>query len=359
MRLEVNNQGKFAYNILLEKDFSLLKGTLDELSDEKTKICIVTDTNVKRLYCEEVLGIFEGRKVFSFVFEAGEESKNLDTVRKLYKFLIENEFDRKDILLALGGGVVGDLCGYAAATYLRGIDFIQIPTTLLAQVDSSIGGKTGVDFEGYKNMVGAFYLPKAVYINLSTLKTLSEREYSSGMAELIKHGLIKDKTYYEDIISNKEKIKNRDLQIMEEMVYRSDLIKKGVVERDFKENGERALLNFGHTLGHAIEKYFKFELSHGASVALGMLCAADISVERNMLFPEEYEKLKKLLSFFGLPVNLRIEDKDEVLKFTRNDKKVESGSLKFILLDGIGKAVIDRSVSSEDMKKALRSIKVE
>ena len=181
------------------------------------------------------------------------------------------------MLVALGGGVVGDLTGFAAATYLRGIDFVQVPTTLLSQVDSSIGGKTGVDFLQYKNMVGAFHQPKLVYINTTTLKSLPEREYFSGMGEVIKHGLIKDADYYEWIKENIDAIKAREHEAVREMIYQSCLIKGGVVERDPKEKGERALLNFGHTLGHAIEKLKDFTWLHGECVAAGCCLAAEIS----------------------------------------------------------------------------------
>ena len=182
----------------------------------------------------------------------------MNTVQKLYETLISENFYRDDLLLALGGGVVGDLTGYAAATYLRGIDFIQIPTTLLSQVDSSIGGKTGVDFEQYKNMVGAFYQPKLVYTNISTLKNLDGRQFLSGMAEVLKAGLIKDSKFYEWIINNLFEIMELNESIIENMVYQSALIKVNVVINDPTEKGERALLNFGHTIGHAIEKHMNF-----------------------------------------------------------------------------------------------------
>lgn len=209
-----------------------------------------------------------------FIFPAGEESKTLATVENLYEFLIQNKFERRDMLAALGGGVVGDLTGFTAATYLRGIDFIQIPTSLLAQVDSSIGGKTGVDFRAYKNMVGAFHQPKLVYSCAETLKTLTEQQYISGLGEIIKHGLIKDIAYYHWLKEHKEAILSRDTQTMIEMIEVSCRIKKEVVENDPEEAGERALLNFGHTLGHAVEKLMNFTMLHGECVAVGMHGAA-------------------------------------------------------------------------------------
>lgn len=360
MRLDVNNEGKFAYDILIEEDFSQLLGEIEKIEKENKKVCIVTDSNVSKLYLKEVSEILSARyQVSKFIFEAGEERKNLSTVIELYNNLLLQGFDRKDFLVALGGGVVGDLCGYVAATYLRGIDFIQIPTTLLSQVDSSIGGKTGVDLEGYKNVVGAFYMPRFVYINISTLLSLTENQYSSGMGEVIKHGLIKNKAYYEQIIKNKEKIKNRDIKTMKEIVLGSDLIKKEVVEADFKEEGLRATLNFGHTLGHAIEKYKNFELTHGACVCLGSLCALYISNKKAYISLEEIEEAKALFKYFSLPLSVSIDDEDKVLEYTKNDKKMELGQIKFILLQDIGQAYIDKSIQLEDMKEALRSIKSE
>lgn len=360
MRLDVNNEGKFAYDILIEEDFSQLLGEIEKIEKENKKVCIVTDSNVSKLYLKEVSEILSARyQVSKFIFEAGEERKNLSTVIELYNNLLSQGFDRKDFLVALGGGVVGDLCGYVAATYMRGIDFIQIPTTLLSQVDSSIGGKTGVDLEGYKNVVGAFYMPRLVYINISTLLSLTENQYSSGMGEVIKHGLIKNKAYYEQIIKNKEKIKNRDIKTMKEIVLGSDLIKKEVVEADFKEEGLRATLNFGHTLGHAIEKYKNFGLTHGACVCLGSLCALYISNKKAYISLEEIEEAKALFKYFSLPLSVSIDDEDKVLEYTKNDKKMELGQIKFILLQDIGQAYIDKSIQVEDMKEALRSIKSE
>ena len=199
-RLPVNKNNKFCYDIVYEHDFSRLLEEFEQMEFHihDKKICIITDSNVEKLYLNELINILTPNcvKVISFSFEAGEESKNLDTVQRVYEFLIQNKINRQDFLIALGGGVVGDLTGFCAATYLRGIDFIQIPTTLLAQVDSSIGGKTGVDFSQYKNMVGAFHMPRLVYMNLSVLKDLPGRQYFAGMAEVLKSALIKDGKFY-------------------------------------------------------------------------------------------------------------------------------------------------------------------
>ena len=262
------------------------------------------------------------------------------------------------MLVALGGGVVGDLTGFAAATYLRGVDFIQIPTTLLSQVDSSIGGKTGVDFACYKNMVGAFHQPKLVYMNISALRTLTDEQFVCGMGEILKHGLIKDSAYYEWTINHMFEIKEREISVLKQMISRSCEIKRDVVEKDPTEKGERALLNFGHTLGHAIEKLKNFTLMHGQCVAIGYLAAAYISWKRNLISTEEFFEIRDMNIGFGLPVFLEGLDASEIIAATRSDKKMEKGRVKFILLKGIGKAYIDRTVTDAEMMEAVNYLKV-
>lgn len=356
--LSVKTPSKTEYEILIRNGFSELADALLALGSMDKKLAIITDSTVEGLYVKEVSSVLSSccSSLHIFSFPAGEVSKNLNTVQDAYRFLIENHFDRKDMLLALGGGVVGDLTGYTAATYLRGIDFVQIPTTLLSQVDSSIGGKTGVDFDQYKNMVGAFHMPRLVYMNLATLQSLDERQYASGMAEILKHGLIKNAGYYEWLINHFQEINDREPEILEEMVYESCQIKKNVVEKDPTEKGERALLNFGHTLGHAIEKQKNFSMLHGECVALGCVAAAYISLKRELLSPEEYYEIRDMFVPFGLPISLAPTDVQEILHYTKSDKKMEHGKIKFILLKKIGKAFIDTSVTEEEMLAALQEI---
>ena len=277
-------------------------------------------------------------------------------MKNAYRFLIEEGFDRKDLLISLGGGVVGDTTGYVAATYLRGVSFIQIPTTLLAQADSSIGGKTGVDFEGYKNMVGAFKMPSLVYMNFQTLTTLDDRQFFSGFAEIMKHGLIKDASFYEWLIENMYDICERDLTTLSQMLQKSCDIKRMVVEKDPTEQGERALLNFGHTIGHAIEKAKNFELYHGECVALGSVAAAYISWKRELLSMEEYYEVRDMFVPFYLPISVDKIDPKEILRLTKSDKKMESGKIKFVLLKKIGKAIIDNTVTDEEILAAVNEI---
>ncbi len=357
-RLPVLYEKKPCYDIVFSQSFEGLWEELEELGAAGKRLCIVTDSNVDKLYGEEILSCISEkcRKAVKYVFPAGEENKTLDTVRKVYQFLIEEGFDRKDMLLALGGGVVGDLTGFTAATYLRGIDFIQIPTTLLAQADSSIGGKTGVDFDGYKNMVGAFKMPRLVYMNVAALKTLEERQFYAGFAEIMKHGIIKDAVFYEWLIQKMYEICDRDLDTLEEMVMRSCSIKKRVVEKDPTEKGERMLLNFGHTIGHAIEKAKHFELYHGECVALGAVAAAYISWKKELLSKEEYYEIRDMFVPFNLPITVEDISPEEIVKITKSDKKMEADTICFVLIKKIGKAVVDRTVTDEEMLAAVREI---
>ncbi len=357
-RLPILYQKKPCYDIVITKNFEDLAVELQALGVEKKRLCIVTDSNVDQIYGEEVLALLDGfcLKAVKYVFPAGEENKTLDTIKDIYRFLIEEGFDRKDMLIALGGGVVGDMTGYTAATYLRGIDFVQIPTTLLAQADSSIGGKTGVDFDGYKNMVGAFKMPRLVYMNLSVLKTLDDRQYFAGFAEIMKHGIIKDAIFYEWLIDKMYEICERDLDTLEEMVMRSCAVKKLVVEKDPTEQGDRALLNLGHTIGHAIEKAKDFQLYHGECVALGIVAAAFISWKKELLNMDEYYEIRDMFVPFYLPISVDGINPEEILQLTKSDKKMEAGNIKFVLLKKIGKAVIDTSVTDEEILAAINEI---
>lgn len=357
-KMTVSYQKKPCYDIVFERSFEGLAAQLQELQCEDRKLCIVTDSNVGPLYAnavrEAVAPVCAGVDILTF--PAGEENKNLDTVKLLYSFLIERHYSRKDWLVALGGGVTGDLTGFAAATYLRGIDFIQIPTTLLSQVDSSIGGKTGVDFDQYKNMVGAFHMPRLVYMNLATLATLEPRQYYSGFAEAMKSGLIRDARYYEWLVSNMYEICDRDPDTVEEMVRRSCDIKRKIVENDPTEKGERALLNLGHTIGHAVEKAKNFTLTHGECVALGCVAAAFISWKKELLPMEEYYEIRDMFVPFNLPISADDLDREEILELTKSDKKMEAGHIKFVLLQKIGKAVLDTTVTEEEILAAIDEI---
>lgn len=357
-RLNVLYEKKPCYDIVIEKNFDALSAELAPFISAEKKVCIVTDSIVKPIYGDAVAAQIKDlcAKVCFYSIPAGEAHKTLDEIKKIYAFLISEGFGRKDFLIALGGGVVGDMTGYTAATYLRGVDYIQIPTTLLAQNDSSIGGKTGVDFDGYKNMVGAFKMPKLVYINPEVLNTLEERQYYAGFAEVMKHGLIKDAKFYTWLIDHMYEICEKDPDVLEELIFRSCSIKKAVVEKDPTEQGERALLNFGHTIGHAIEKAKHFELLHGECISLGMVASAYISWKRDRISMEDFYEIRDMFVPFYLPISVDELDPEEILRYTRSDKKAEAGTVKFILLNRIGKAFIDETVTDEEILAAIKEI---
>ena len=356
--LTVHQNGEPIYNIVYSDTFKRLPELISTLGSTKRKICVVSESNVASLYLDAILFSIKEccSKATSFVFPEGEPSKNLNVVKDLYEHLILEQFDRSDLLIALGGGVVGDLTGFTAATYLRGIDFIQIPTSLLSQVDSSIGGKTGVDFDSYKNMVGAFHMPKLVYINLSVLNTLSDKQFTSGMGEIVKHGLIKDSSYFNWLLDNHESIYRKDYDTLLKMVRESNIVKKNVVENDPTEKSERALLNFGHTLGHAIEKYMDFKFFHGECVFIGMLLATIISYNKGNIDYDTKRIIFDVISKYDIPVLPSDLDIEKVISYTKNDKKVIGNKVKFILLKNIGEAYIDMEVSDEDMRLSLKEL---
>ena len=348
-KLLVKREGDFHYPICFEEDFSNLAQVMKEEGLVDRKICIVTDSNVGPLYEESVKQVLSevSSDISVFTFEAGEKNKNLNTVSALYQALIQNGLDRKSLLVALGGGVVGDLTGFGAATYLRGIDFIQVPTTLLAQVDSSVGGKTGVDFQQYKNIV---------YMNLSTLSSLPAEQFACGMGEILKTGLICDGDFFRYVCCEQKGIKKLDMEQIARMVRRCCEIKAGVVERDPKEQGERALLNLGHTVGHAVEKLKNFTLLHGQCVGVGLVAAAYLSMKRGLLTKEEYQEICQGCSDYDLPVHVDGLIPEEVLSATKKDKKMEQGHIRFILMDGIGKSFIDKTVTDEELLSCIQEI---
>ncbi len=356
--LNIKYDNKPCYDIIFQNGFELLPEKIESLGFKGRKIAIITDSNVRPLYADQVAEKLNNLSDTVLIYDipAGESNKNLKEIEKIYRFLIENHFDRHDLLIALGGGVVGDMTGYTAATYLRGIAYIQIPTTLLAQTDSSIGGKTGVDLEGYKNMVGAFYMPKLVYMNISTLNSLDGRQFASGFAEVMKHGLIKDANFYTWLLDNIYEINDKEPEVLTEMIIRSCEIKKAVVEKDPTEKGDRALLNFGHTLGHAIEKHKNFEQLHGECVALGCIAAAFISWKKEMISMEEFYEIRDMFVPFNLPISIEDVDADAVIELTKSDKKADSNKIRFVLLKGIGKAIISTDVTEKEMKDALEEI---
>lgn len=356
-RLTVETKNK-TYDIVIYNSFKALADEMKQLQTSFSKIAIISDDQVGPLYTSEVVSILKStcNEVCSYTFKHGEGNKHLGTISDLYTFLIENKLDRKSLLIALGGGVTGDMVGFAAATYMRGIRFIQIPTTLLAQVDSSIGGKTGVDFNGYKNIVGAFYQPELVYVNVHTLKSLPTKEFNSGMGEVLKHGMILDETYLNSLKIQTDKIRQLDEAALTAMILRSCEIKSRIVSEDEKEEGSRALLNFGHTTGHAIERLKNFELLHGECISIGFLAALHISEQLGNIDSETVNEMEQLLNQFGLPTKVSGLEPTTIYDEMFYDKKTTHNQINFVLLKGVGASFIHKSVPKEEILKALEKV---
>lgn len=326
---------------------------------KRTQVAIVTNTTVAPLYLEKLAQplIAAGVSVIEVVLPDGEAYKNSDTLNLIYDALLKNRCERSTTLIALGGGVIGDLTGYAAATYLRGVPFIQIPTTLLSQVDSSVGGKTGVNHPLGKNMIGAFYQPKLVLADIDTLQTLPKRELSAGLAEVIKYGLIRDADFFAWLEANIHGLLSLDETKTAYAIHRSCQNKADIVAADEHETGERALLNLGHTFGHAIENAMGYGVwLHGEAVAAGTMLAADLSQRMGWLNTDEVQRMHALLSACNLPLsapNLGIE---RYLDLMQSDKKVADGKIRLVLQQGIGKAVITSDYDAQKLKRTLEAI---
>lgn len=301
------------------------------------KYAIITDSSIRGLYGETLLNSFleEGISACLIDFPQGEESKSLSTVEYLVTNLLKNKFNRKSAIIALGGGVVGDVSGFTASIFMRGIPYIQVPTTLTAQVDSSIGGKTAVDTKEGKNIVGSFHQPRRVYIDPSLLKTLPRREFLSGLAEVVKYGVICDRDLFNYLEENVERIKRLDETTLLHIIRRSCIIKKSVVEEDPTEENKRAILNYGHTPAHALEKLSAYKCLHGEAVSVGMRISGWIAVRKGFWSIDEWERQNRLLASFGLPLRISFNI-EELIKAMYYDKKVEGGSLMFVLPKRIG-----------------------
>ncbi|MCT4607446.1 MAG: 3-dehydroquinate synthase [Marinisporobacter sp.] len=323
------------------------KGILNHIGQEikkiykNRKIAIITDFNVEKLYGERIKEqLSTDFEIKMIVVEPGEKSKSIDVLQNVYNELLEFEITRGDLIIAFGGGVVGDLTGFAAATLLRGISFIQVPTSLLAQIDSSVGGKVAVNLPKGKNLVGNFYHPKAVFIDPDVLKTLDKRFFSDGMAEVIKYGCIRDQKLFDDLLSYTEE---ELFEHIEEIIYTCCHIKKSIVERDELDTGERMLLNFGHTLGHAVEKHYKYEkYTHGEAVAIGMYHITKKGEALGITDRTTAERLKEILCKYHLPYEMPTMDQEEIIKIIGLDKKNKGQYMNIILIKKIGESFIQK-----------------
>lgn len=320
------------------------------------KAAIVTNTTVAPLYLERLTDTLAGHgvSVIPIVLPDGEQYKNAASIEQIYDALLQHRAERKTTLIALGGGVIGDMTGFAAATYQRGVPFIQVPTTLLAQVDSSVGGKTGINHPLGKNMIGAFYQPKLVLADTSTLNTLPDRELSAGLAEVIKYGLIRDLPFFEWLEAHMEALLNRDPAALAEAILRSCRNKAEVVAADERETGVRATLNLGHTFGHAIETGMGYgNWLHGEAVAAGTLLAADLSRRLGWLTDADVVRIRRLFERARLPVEAPALGTQTYLDLMGLDKKVENGRIRFVLLKALGEAVITADVPAALLQETL------
>lgn len=343
------------------KKYPILVGNniLSEISNiidffRYSNIAIITDTHLSKKI-SEVEKILTTNPVI-IIIEPGETNKTINTVQKIWQTLIDSKFDRKSLVINFGGGVIGDMGGFAAATYMRGIDFIQMPTSLLAMVDASVGGKLAIDFNGYKNIVGSFAQPKAVVIDTKFLTTLPDREFISGFAEIIKHGLIADKNYF-DLISKKYP-KDFSQEEMVSIIDRSCEIKSEIVQKDEQESGLRKILNFGHTIGHAIESLSierkkDSHLLHGEAIAIGMIAEAKLSSLIGNISDDDITKIKTSIEKAGLPTNCSEFSVEDILQKLQYDKKNEHGKIKWTLLKTIGEAEFDIEAENDLVEKAI------
>lgn len=342
MRTVRVNTGK-PYDICIERGILDRCGEYAKALSKAERVTVISDSNVAPIYMDRVKTSLEkeGFKVCEHIFKAGEEQKHLGSIAEMYNTLAEFSMTRKDIAVALGGGVTGDMAGFVAASYMRGIDFIQIPTSLLSQVDSSVGGKTGVDLPQGKNLVGAFHQPIAVLIDPDTLKTLTDDFICDGMGEIIKYGCIKDAALFENLE------KQNALEHIEDIIEICVSIKRDVVNRDEKESGERKLLNFGHTLGHAIEKIYNFKgISHGMAVAIGMVLIAKAGEKQGITESGTADRIAALCKKYGLPTSDKASF-EQMAKAARGDKKAAGSSIDLVLLSKIGDSFTKKVELSE------------
>lgn len=361
VKVEIPAQKGYSYPIVIGENLLENAGSYIKNYTKAKKLLVVTNTTVNNLYGEKLKASLQGEN-FEFecvILEDGEKFKNINSLETIWQKAIEFKFERKDTIVALGGGVIGDVAGFAASTYLRGIDFIQIPTTLLAQVDSSVGGKVAINHQLGKNLIGSFYQPKLVLTDVLTLKTLSDDELKVGLAEVLKYGFI-EKTcgrqgYYLDLINY---LKENKGNVSQELINYCCKLKAAVVNADEKESGLRAILNFGHTIGHAVEKCSNYEgINHGQAVAIGMKGALYISKKKNLIDENYYKNCIKLLELYGMDYNISESIKPEALYDAMlSDKKVQSGKIRFVLATNTAEVEIFNDIDRETVLEAVKTL---
>lgn len=354
--------GERSYDICIGYNILRKIGKILRSFNFSPKIGVISNPTVFSLYGKEVSNSITraGFNLLKVIIPDGEEYKNLQSLEHIYNELLKHKLDRSSALIALGGGVIGDITGFAASTYMRGISYIQIPTTLLAQVDSSVGGKTGVNHELGKNMIGTFWQPKLVWIDVETLKTLPKRELLAGIAEIIKYGVIYDRRLFDFLEGNRNKILRLNKEAIKHIIKRSCEIKAEIVSKDERESGLRCILNYGHTIGHAIETVTGYKrFLHGEAISIGMYIEASMSQMINLIDKNEVLRIKSLIDSYGLPSEMPPElNIEDVFAYMQLDKKAIAGELKFILPKTIGRVVIHKGISTKEIKDLIRKIQL-
>ncbi len=360
VKVNLDRKCSLSYEIRIGKDILDRITLLIAKNYKAGRYAVITDDCVGGLYGKKFLAALKeiGLNASLIDFPAGESSKNIKTVTDIAGKLMESGADRETSLIALGGGVVGDVAGFVASVFMRGVPYIQIPTTLVAQVDSSIGGKTGVDLSQGKNLLGTFYQPSAVFANLSFLDTLPEKEFNNGLAEMIKYGIIDDEKMFRSLEDNIEAVKSNDSKLMPGLVENCCQIKKSVVEIDEKEHGLRRILNYGHTIGHSLEAISRYSITHGEGVALGMIAAARISEKMGYLKNNESERIEALIRQAGLPVRIpKSLSGEKIIAQLKMDKKKKGDVIHFVLLKKIGMPFINGYIEQSLIASVLEEMK--
>jgi 3-dehydroquinate synthase len=350
---EIKIKASREYNAYIDSDISNISSIFEKYNIRKT--FVITDENVLRIYSGLVDNLKE-KALGIFVIKPGEESKSQETMTEIYRQLINSGADRKTTVLSFGGGVVGDLSGFAASTFMRGINLVHIPTTLLAQSDSSIGGKNGYNLFNTKNIIGTFYQPLLVYIGVNFLKTLSEAEYINGIAEVIKYGIVCDSALFQYLLDNKKEILERDIDKMLYIINECVKIKGGIVEKDERDSDSRQVLNFGHTIVHGVESIINFRLTHGEAVAIGMNIEAYMAYKLGYIEKQYYHKIINLIKDFKLPLEDKEITSEGLMEFIKRDKKKEESNIKFALPYGVGNAIITADIKKDIIINAIKEI---
>ncbi len=354
-RILIKGPAKTDYEVVIEQSFDNLGDELTKVGCNKKKVCIISDNNVWPIYKDTISDVFNNTDCVINTIILDSKNNSIENTESVCKELFEKLYSRNDYIIALGGGSVCDYAGFIASSFKRGMQLIYIPTSLMAMADCSVGGKVGIDFMDYKNMIGAYYNPKMVYINISCINTLEDIHYYSGFAEIMKASIIKSSSVYEWLIENLYEICDKDTNIISDMIEQTINIKKIYIEKDPYNLNDSMVLDLGHTVGHAIEKDSDYTMTHGECVALGIIAAAHISMKKNMLTLDEYLEIRDMFVPFNLPITIDNLNIDSVINDLKYDKKADN-SFCFILLKKIGKAVIDHTVTEDEIREALKEI---